>query len=170
MLGPEGPPLLLDKKALKKHMVKVHQKTDFQFTPENKIQTSEKAGEKVNSDEEMEEELNPREVVEVQYSDTRKCFVCNKEYQKEKKLNLKNHILSHYYPIFYQVIPNSRPFNCPECEHVSRDRITLIRHVAFYHRQLYLMTDITPELLQDMLMGSSTSPTTPAQSSCPVAI
>ena len=48
-LEPDCTKKYVERKALKKHMVKVHQKTDFQFTPENKIQTSEKAGEKVNS-------------------------------------------------------------------------------------------------------------------------
>ena len=39
--------------------------------------------------------------------------------------NLKNHVLSHYYQVFYQVLPDFKPYPCPDCDSTSRDRITL---------------------------------------------
>ena len=73
-----------------------------------------------------------------------KCFKCG---EICKNLgNLKNHVLSHYYQVFYAEIPDSKPYKCPLCNnHPSRDRITLIRHFAFYHKKLFVMTDVTPE-------------------------
>ena len=73
-----------------------------------------------------------------------KCFKCG---EICKNLgNLKNHVLSHYYQVFYDEIPDSKPYKCPLCkDHHSMDRITLIRHFAFYHKKLFVMTDVTPE-------------------------
>ena len=59
--------------------------------------------------------------------------------------NLKNHVLSHYYQVFYDVLPDCKPFSCPLCGNPSRDRITMVRHYAFTHKKLFEMTDITPE-------------------------
>jgi len=59
--------------------------------------------------------------------------------------NLKNHVLSHYYQVFYDVLPDCKPFACPLCGNPSRDRITMVRHYAFTHKKLFEMTDITPE-------------------------
>ena len=75
-----------------------------------------------------------------------KCFKCG---EICKNLgNLKNHVLSHYYKVFYDVIPDSKPFKCPIpiCDNYpTRDRISLIRHFAFFHGKLFEMTDLTPE-------------------------
>ena len=71
------------------------------------------------------------------------CFKCGQICKDNS--NLKNHVLSHYYQVFYQVLPDSKPFPCPECESTSRDRITLVRHYAFTHKKLFEMTDVTPE-------------------------
>jgi len=62
--------------------------------------------------------------------------------------NLKNHVLSHYYQVFYNVLPDSKPFPCPICGNCSRDKITMVRHYAFTHKKLFEMTDVTPEDLQ----------------------
>merc|ERR1711915_247425 len=59
--------------------------------------------------------------------------------------NLKNHVLSHYYQVFYDVLPDCKPFACPLCGNPSRDRNTMVRHYAFTHKKLFEMTDITPE-------------------------
>merc|ERR1719186_1918590 len=66
--------------------------------------------------------------------------------------NLKNHVLSHYYKMFYMVLPQCKPFPCPICGHCNRDRITMVRHYAFTHKKIFEMTDVT---VQD-LHGSVT--------------
>ena len=71
------------------------------------------------------------------------CFKCGQICKDNS--NLKNHVLSHYYQVFYDVLPDSKPFPCPECGNTSRDRITLVRHFAFTHKKLFEMTDVTPE-------------------------
>ena len=61
--------------------------------------------------------------------------------------HLKNHILSHFYQNFYAVLPSNKPYECPVCSKLNRDRITLTRHYAFTHNKLFEMTDLTPEML-----------------------
>jgi hypothetical protein len=76
-----------------------------------------------------------------------KCFKCDQAYKKVT--SYRNHILSHYYTIFFEVLPASKPFSCPECDYTSaRDKITLLRHYAFRHGKLFEMTNITPEQAQ----------------------
>ena len=89
----------------------------------------------------------------------------------KNKEGLRNHMLSHYYEVFFEVgrvldnidicvagniflthnikvLPGVAPFTCPECDKdASRDRITLTRHYAFAHNKLFEMTDVTPEML-----------------------
>jgi len=66
----------------------------------------------------------------------------------KSKDTLRNHVLSHYYELFFEVLPGVSPFTCPECDkEPSRDRITLTRHYAFAHNKLFEMTDVTPEML-----------------------
>ena len=76
------------------------------------------------------------------------CFKCG--VVCKDTANLKNHVLSHYYAIFYAVLPDSKPYNCPfpGCENPHRDKISLARHYAFSHRKLFEMTDVTPEQVQ----------------------
>jgi len=76
-----------------------------------------------------------------------KCGQVCKDYS-----NLKNHVLSHYYKMFYMVLPQCKPFPCPICGHCNRDRITMVRHYAFTHKKIFEMTDVT---VQD-LHGSVT--------------
>ena len=61
--------------------------------------------------------------------------------------HLKNHILSHFYQNFYAVLPSNKPYECPVCSKLNRDRITLTRHYAFTHNKLFELTDLTPEML-----------------------
>ena len=73
------------------------------------------------------------------------CFKCGRIC--DSIMHRKNHILSHYYPTFYKVLPSCKPYSCPECGQVSRDRITLTRHYAFSHRKIYELTDVTERML-----------------------
>ena len=75
--------------------------------------------------------------------------------------NLRNHLLSHYYHTFYAVLPGAKPFECPECSKPNRDRITLTRHYAFTHHKFYEMTDVTPEMLNDIGKRSKAAPSKP---------
>jgi hypothetical protein len=59
------------------------------------------------------------------------CYNCGKDCKN--RAELKHHVLSHFYPEFYAVLPSGKPFSCPVCSNVSRDRISLVRHYAFVH-------------------------------------
>jgi len=74
-----------------------------------------------------------------------KCPKCDQICKNNN--NLKNHILSHYYHDFYRVTPDTKPYPCPTCGKENRDRITLIRHLAFSHGMIFELTDVTPEML-----------------------
>jgi len=66
----------------------------------------------------------------------------------KNKDGLRNHLLSHYYYLFFEVLPEVSPFTCPECDkEASRDRITLTRHYAFAHNKIFELTDVTPDML-----------------------
>ena len=80
------------------------------------------------------------------------CFKCGQVCKDNS--NLKNHVLSHYYQVFYDVLPDSKPYPCPLCESTSRDRITLVRHYAFTHKKFFEMTDVKPEHLGSSRIGS----------------
>jgi len=64
-----------------------------------------------------------------------KCYSCGLD--SKSKVDLKNHVLSHYYADFYAILPASKPFTCPTCSMESRDRISLVRHFAFTHKEIY---------------------------------
>merc|ERR1711892_511816 len=64
-----------------------------------------------------------------------KCYNCGLD--SKSKGDLKNHVLSHYYADFYAILPASKPFTCPTCSMESRDRISLVRHFAFTHKEIY---------------------------------
>ena len=78
-----------------------------------------------------------------------KCPLCPSVYLKTKDkashANFKNHVLSHFYKSFYPHLPSCRPFKCPMCQHVSRDKITMVRHYAYGHQKIYEITDVTPQ-------------------------
>ena len=67
--------------------------------------------------------------------------------------HLKNHILSHYYSNVYAVLPSNKPFECPVCSKLNRDRITLTRHYAFTHNKLFEMTDLTPAPINSIMFN-----------------
>lgn len=78
-----------------------------------------------------------------------RCFKC--DVTCKDAANLRNHVLSHFYKVFYDVLPKMKPLTCPEpgCDvPPARDRITLARHYAFCHRKIFEMTEVTPEQLQ----------------------
>ena len=70
---------------------------------------------------------------------------------KEKKDNFKNHFLTHYYDVFASVLPSTAPYHCPECNALSRDKITLMRHYAFTHKKVFTMTDVSEENLKEIM-------------------
>merc|ERR1712110_544338 len=86
------------------------------------------------------------------------CFKCGQVFNCgqvcKDNFNLRNHILSHYYQVFFQVLPDSKPYPCPICDSHKRDRITLARHYAFVHKKIFEMTDVTPEHLGGARIGS----------------
>jgi len=68
------------------------------------------------------------------------CVKCNLECRD--KSHLRNHILAHFYSSFEPLIPQEKPFACPECGNESRDRITLIRHLAWTHKKFEEVTGL----------------------------
>jgi len=64
-----------------------------------------------------------------------KCFSCGSDCKS--KTDLKNHVLTHYYSELYPVLPASKPFTCPKCSLESRDKVSLVRHYAFTHKEIY---------------------------------
>jgi len=72
-----------------------------------------------------------------------KCPKCDKKLKS--KTSMRKHALSHYYPVFFDVLPDSHPFDCPICGKKSRDRATLTSHYAFGHRKVFQLTDLTAE-------------------------
>ena len=85
-----------------------------------------------------------------------KCEIVCKDFG-----NLKNHLLSHFYPQFYELLPGSKPFPCPICEKENRDRITLLRHYAFTHNKAEEITGIDFSTLNQG--GVRRAPRTPGQ-------
>ena len=76
------------------------------------------------------------------------CFKCGVTCKNTG--NLKNHILSHYYQDFVDVLLSAKPFIClfPGCDALpNRDKIPLARHYAFGNKKIFQMTNITPEQL-----------------------
>jgi len=80
------------------------------------------------------------------------CHKCGKVFNNKR--SMCSHVVSHYYDLLFKVLPNSKPFPCPSCGKVHRDRIGLARHYAFTHRKIFEMTDTTPEDLPGIGKGS----------------
>jgi len=103
------------------------------------------------------------------------CFKCSQICKDTS--NLRNHVLSHYYRIFDPLIPQTKPFPCPECQKPSRDKITLIRHFAFTHQKLFELTEVTPAHLvplgggtpKKLDLSESVEPSTEPPTEAPVA-
>jgi len=70
---------------------------------------------------------------------------------KEKLPNFRNHILTHYTEVFNPILPSSPPYICPECQALSRDKITLMRHLAFAHKKMFTLTDITEDNFKEIM-------------------
>merc|ERR1719239_445887 len=124
-----------ERSHLKEHQKKVEQDPDFvrkklklnaDGTPREKVHKNTKMG----SVQEHTNEAGPE------------CFKCGQVCKDNS--NLRNHVLSHYYRIFDPLIPQTKPFPCPECDKPSRDKITMIRHFAFTHGKLFELTEVTP--------------------------
>eukprot|EP00096_Caligus_rogercresseyi_P012334 TRINITY_DN5129_c0_g1_i1.p1 TRINITY_DN5129_c0_g1~~TRINITY_DN5129_c0_g1_i1.p1 ORF type:complete len:317 (-),score=38.60 TRINITY_DN5129_c0_g1_i1:175-1125(-) len=64
-----------------------------------------------------------------------KCSFCDVTYLKLS--NLKNHTLNHFKSILYPKLPSCKPYTCPDCSKVSRDRVTLLRHYSFFHQHIF---------------------------------
>lgn len=83
---------------------------------------------------------------ELKYPKKNQSFDCLKRDRKFKnRLNMRRHLLTHYYNIIFKILPTTKPFVCPVCERTFCDRLTLARHYAFKHRKVFQLTDSTPE-------------------------
>ena len=60
--------------------------------------------------------------------------------------------MSHYQQVFFDVLPDRIPFNCPICDMCFKWRGSLVRHYAFSHQKIFELTDLTPE---DLLYSKS---------------
>ena len=78
-----------------------------------------------------------------------KCPICPSVYLNTKgnasHSIFKHHVLSHFYKTFYSLLPSSRPYKCPMCQQVSRDKVCMTRHYAYGHQKIYEITDVTPQ-------------------------
>merc|ERR1719266_1166122 len=124
-----------ERSHLTEHQRKVEQDPDFirkklKLNPDGTPREKEHKNTKMGSVQEHDNEAGPE------------CFKCGQVCKDNS--NLRNHVLSHYYRIFDPLIPQVKPFPCPECEKPSRDKITMIRHFAFTHGKLFELTEVTP--------------------------
>ena len=65
----------------------------------------------------------------------RKCVLCPTVRNTRQKM--REHVLNHYKPQLFLSLPRRKPFRCPECNSKNRDKITLLRHYAFTHKNIY---------------------------------
>ena len=80
------------------------------------------------------------------------CYKCGE--RKRTRDAFKNHLLSHYADNFTSLLPSAPPYKCPECDHTIRDKTSLMRHLAFYHKKLYEITDLTEESLNEIIFNA----------------
>jgi len=93
-----------------------------------------------------EEQVENNDYVKEKVGEGYYCVVCNFEY--EQKHTLRCHILSHFYNKFYPLIPKEKPFSCPDCGKISRDRITLIRHYCWQHDYFEKITGLSKDVIE----------------------
>ena len=74
-----------------------------------------------------------------------KCPKCDKKFKSN--VSMQKHALSHFYQVFFDVLPDCHPFSCPICGKKNRERYTLVRHYALTHKKVFQMTDLVPEEL-----------------------
>ena len=60
------------------------------------------------------------------------CFKCSKQLWTIGAL--KNHILTHFYPMIFAMLQSSPPFQCNVCDYKTSDRTSMARHLAFIHK------------------------------------
>ena len=77
----------------------------------------------------------PRGLSDSKPGQLRKCTFCSNQYDKTS--NMKNHTLNHFLEKIKAFLPKNKPFQCPTCGLVQRDIITLARHYAFTHKNVY---------------------------------
>lgn len=86
--------------------------------------------------------------VTVKESDQRpKCPRCEKELKIGRDADSRNHVLSHVMLQMSRHLPDDQPFSCPRCKKPHRDKVAVARHLAFYHWEVFDITDITPDEL-----------------------
>merc|ERR1719509_501412 len=138
------------------------------------------------NDEEEEEEEEPvkkktkEDVIEdtdnffdVSEEDGTSGFVCVKcNLECKDKSHLRNHILAHFYSAFDPFIPKDKPFACPECGNESRDKFTLIRHLAWTHKKFEEVTglaeaELNPRRVAQPVAAGGTSSTRTSSSATP---
>jgi len=80
-----------------------------------------------------------------------KCPRCDKVFSHGRGSavvrHAKNHLLTHVMDQMAPHLPSSKPYTCSRCGNKHRDRNTLARHLAFVHKAIHELTDITPEEL-----------------------
>ena len=86
-------------------------------------------------DRDLDRDYIPRGLSEGRASSLRKCTFCSNQYDKTS--NMKNHTLNHFLEKIKAFLPKNKPFQCPTCGLVQRDIITLARHYAFTHKNVY---------------------------------
>ena len=103
------------------------------------------------------------------------CRFCEDGFDKTG--NLRNHVLNHFKPQIYPELPAEKPFICPECTAVSRDKVTLLRHYAWSHRKVYEMaaeedfkTRAKGDPIREVPTKENPSPGAPGVSKPPVKI
>lgn len=86
-------------------------------------------------DRDLDGEYIPRGLSDSKAGSLRKCTFCSNQYDKTS--NMKNHTLNHFLEKIKAFLPKNKPFQCPTCGLVQRDIITLARHYAFTHKNVY---------------------------------
>merc|ERR1719320_782463 len=128
--------IFLSVEALRSHESSEHKKNQLNMAITPNIK---KAVKEVSNENEQNGEVGPscNKRKRSSSGDTvnMKCFSCGSECKS--KTDLKNHVLTHYYSEIYPVLPASKPFTCPNCSLESRDKVSLIRHYAFTHKEIY---------------------------------
>ena len=83
----------------------------------------------------LDRDYIPRGLSDLKSGQLRKCTFCSNQYDKTS--NMKNHTLNHFLEKIKAYLPKNKPFQCPTCGLVQRDIITLARHYAFTHKNVY---------------------------------
>ena len=64
------------------------------------------------------------------------CANCGQFVNGKEGYRIWIHMLTHYYQVFVDVLPDRKPFDCPLCDHEGfSNRVALARHYAFHMRK-----------------------------------